>query len=245
MKFSSALISASLLATAVFAAPEPHASASASASQVSAASASAVSAASVAEASIIASMLEATDANASMDIAQLFFQKRADDDDDKDWDHDDDKDWDHDDHHDDKKKDDVYIVLDKHTGEDDVCKLIRQEFYADKKFDPFVTSSDLITGNFNFGFGSNSRRFNFVTILQRLARRLPEALRVPDLAIQFTSALAQLEGNDPAARRNRVLVSLINLFGRISELCIEQDHRKFGSKKYEHNEHDSHKHASH
>ncbi|KAI8366430.1 hypothetical protein EDC96DRAFT_574881 [Choanephora cucurbitarum] len=155
MKFSSALISASLLATAVFAAPEPHASASASASQVSAASASAVSAASVAEASIIASMLEATDANASMDITNLL----------KDGGH---KKYDYDDYgydHHDKKGDDLVVVVDgdrKHS----FCKFLTRNDIAQ------IISNDLNLTDVGFATGLVAQPAPAITNDRLIAIRL-------------------------------------------------------------------------
>lgn len=107
MKFSSALISATLLATAVFAAPEPQASASASMSAASEFASASVSA--------------MYDANASMDIANLLKEggaKKYDDDD-----------YHHGDYygHDDKKDDDmIYVVGSEHKH--DFCDFLTQTY---------------------------------------------------------------------------------------------------------------------
>ncbi|KAI8352522.1 hypothetical protein BD560DRAFT_427159 [Blakeslea trispora] len=133
MKFSSALISATLLATAVFAAPEPQAPASASASEMSVASE--FSAASMSAASEFASASASAmyDVNASMDIANLLKEggvKKYDDDDYHHGDyHDYDDHHDHDDYygHGDKKDDGmIYVVGSEHKH--DFCNYLTQTF---------------------------------------------------------------------------------------------------------------------
>ncbi|KAI8352524.1 hypothetical protein BD560DRAFT_427161 [Blakeslea trispora] len=215
MKFSSALISATLLATAVFAAPEPQAPASASASEMSVASMSAVS--------------EFASASASaMDIVQLL-QKRADDDeDDKEWGHDDEKEWDHDDHHDDhhddKSKNDIYVVLDQSSAESAVCRIVNQKYKETNTFGQGGLNDPLK--------GLSSGFFFYGDLVEETAKLLSGIESVTPIAGRpFTqvlnNAISSTGTRTPAQEsQDNLIVDFLRVLSNIIKRCEKSYHHK-------------------